>query len=793
VAVDMSEDLVSIEIDGQPLKAPRGSMLIEAADAAGIYIPRFCYHKKLSVAANCRMCLVEVEKVGKPLPACATPVTEGMKVRTRSPFAREAQRSVMEFLLINHPLDCPICDQGGECELQDLAMGFGGDVSRYREGKRVVKDKDIGPLIATDMTRCIHCTRCVRFGEEIAGVRELGATGRGEHMEIGTFVERTVDSEVSANVIDLCPVGALTSRPFRFAARSWEMTQHPAVSPHDAVGANLYVHVRRGELLRVVPRENEAVNETWIADRDRFSYLGLASEERLLAPMVRREGRWETVGWETALGVAAEGLRAVVAEHGPAALGGLAAPGSTVEELYLLQKLVRGLGSPNVDHRLREGDTSDQGRAPLFPGLGQPIVEVERIQAAVLVGFNLRKEQPLLGLRLRKAALRGARVWAIHPLDHPFSFELAGRMVVGPAGMLAALAGIARAAGAESPDAPVARLIADARPDATQKAAAEALLGAERATVILGDLAMAHPQASLLRGLARALTQRTQAVLGLLPAGGNAAGAWLAGAVPHRRAGGVQVESAGLSAHEMLAGGVKGYLLLGIEPALDCWDGRLAQSALAAARFRVVLASYGPEAWREHADVLLPVGTFVESAGTYVNAEGLWQGFQAAVVPPGEARPAWKVLRVLANYLALPGFAQATAVEVAAEVRAAVEAQQGPELETAWQPPAAGEASALMRIGELPIYAVDPVVRHSSALQATRDAATAVVRVNPGVASRLGLPAGGFARVSQGDGAVTLQVVVDEGVADGCAWVPCGIPATAGLGPAVGPMSLEKA
>jgi NADH-quinone oxidoreductase subunit G len=784
-------DLVNIEIDGRPLKARKGSMLIEAADAAGIYIPRFCYHKKLSIAANCRMCLVQVEKVGKPVPACATPVAEGMKVHTRSAFARQAQRAVMEFLLINHPLDCPICDQGGECELQDLAMGFGGDVSRYQEGKRVVKDKDIGPLIATDMTRCIHCTRCVRFGEEIAGVRELGATGRGEHMEIGTFIERTVDSELSANVIDLCPVGALTSKPFRFSARAWEISQHPAVAPHDAVGSNLYVHVRGGRVLRVVPRENDAVNETWISDRDRFSYLGLNTETRLTAPMVRRGGHLVAVDWETALAEIVRGLREVVARHGAGSIGALASPGSTLEELYLLQKLVRALGSQNVDHRLREVDTSDQGQAPLYPGLGMSIADLERVEGALLVGANPRKEQPLLGLRLRKAALRGGRIGAINPVDYPLHFPLSAKVVSGPQGMLEALAAVARAAGARAAG-PIAGLLQAARPAAEHEAMAALLRASGPAIILLGDLALAHPAASLLRALARAIAEVTPATVGLLATGGNAAGAWIAGAVPHRGPGGVRTPEPGLPAHQMLGKGMAGYLCLGVEPGLDCWDGALARRSLAAASFRVAMVAHADTEWRELADVVLPVAAFVETAGTYVNAEGRWQSFEAAVPPPGEARAAWKVLRVLANQLGLGGFDHVTADEVRGEVLATLGDRSSADADRAWVPPAPPAAGEVTRIGEVPIYATDPLVRRSEALQRTADAA-AVIRIAPDLSERLGLATGDLATVAQGDGSATLQVVVDDRVAQDCAVVPTGVPATAGLGPCLGPVSITRA
>ncbi|HHH35636.1 MAG TPA: NADH dehydrogenase (quinone) subunit G, partial [Gammaproteobacteria bacterium] len=442
---DIQQDLLNIEIDGRPLKARRGQMVIEVADAAGIDIPRFCYHKKLSIAANCRMCLVEVEKVPKPLPACATPVTEGMKVYTRSPRAIEAQRGTMEFLLINHPLDCPICDQGGECDLQEISIGYGRDHSEYGETKRVVPDKDIGPLIATEMTRCIHCTRCVRFGDEIAGVRELGATGRGENTRIGTYIEKAVSSELSGNVIDLCPVGALTSKPFRFTARAWEMEDRDSIAAHDCIGSNLRVKVRRGEVMRVDPRENEEVNECWLSDRDRFSYQGVNSSERLAQPMIRRDGQWETVDWSTALEFTARGLREVVAREGGDALGALVSPNATLEEMYLLQKLVRGLGSPHVDHRLRQQDYAADDHMPLFPSLGVALADLERLDAALLVGSHVRKEQPLAALRLRKAALAGGAVMFINPVAYEFNFPVHSNVAGSPAAMECHLAGVAKA------------------------------------------------------------------------------------------------------------------------------------------------------------------------------------------------------------------------------------------------------------------------------------------------------------------------------------------------------------
>ncbi len=792
----MSDDLVNIEIDGKPLKAAKGAMIIQAADAAGIQIPRFCYHKKLSVAVNCRMCLVEVTKIPKPVPACATPVAEGMQVFTHSEVARKAQKSVMEFLLINHPLDCPICDQGGECELQDVALGYGGDVSRFQERKRVVKDKNIGPLVATDMTRCIHCTRCVRFGEEIAGMRELGATGRGEDMEIGTYVARSVDSELSGNIIDLCPVGALTSKPFRFTARAWEMVQRDTIAPHDCVGSNLHVHIRGGRVMRVVPRENEAVNESWISDRDRFSYQGLNAEDRLTTPMIRRGEKWEATDWETALKFTADGLRKLIAGGGAGKLGALASPAATLEELFLLQKLVRGLGGANVDHRLRQADFSDQSEAPLFPWLGQSLAELENVDAALLVGSNLRKEQPLANHRLRKAALRGASVMLVNPLDYPFNYPIADKIIAAPAALVPALAGIAKALqGKSKQEGALAELLSGVRADKVQKAIAGHLKEAERATVLLGPTAMAHPRLSVLRALAGHIAEATGAALGYLPEGPNAAGAWLAGALPHRGPAGSATTAAGLDALAMLRQRLAGYVLLGVEPELDSWDAAAARAALAGSELNIVLSAYRSEEMQRYAHVLLPVAPFTETSGTFVNAEGRWQSFEGTVPPPGEARPAWKVLRVLGNQLDLAQFDYLASTDIRDEVRTLV-GDARPDNAGAWKEPEALDGAAhegLERIGETAVYGGDPVVRRAGALQRTAEAQRAGLRVNARLARKLKLADGGKAGVRQGEAEVVLPVAVDEGVPDGCVLLPGGIPESAGLGPLFGEIELTKA
>ncbi|MGH8304254.1 MAG: NADH-quinone oxidoreductase subunit NuoG, partial [Steroidobacteraceae bacterium] len=663
----MADDLVNIEIDGVPVKARKGEMIIRVTDAHGAYVPRFCYHDKLSVAANCRMCLVEVEKAPKPLPACATPVMEGMKVFTKSARAIGAQRAAMEFLLINHPLDCPICDQGGECELQDLAVGFGRDMSRYDERKRVVPDENLGPLIATDMTRCIHCTRCIRFTEEIAGIQELGMIGRGEHMKVRTYIESTVNHELAGNVIDLCPVGALVSKPYRFSARAWEMSSTPLISPHDPVGTNLFGHVLRGRLMRVVPRENEAINETWIADRDRFSYEGVYSPERLEHPLVRRGAEWVQTDWESALAQVAQGLRARAPD-----CGFLASSCGTLEELYLAGRIARGLNTHNIDHRLRQRDFRDQAADPVFPGLGMRIADVDSLSSLLLVGSNLRREVPILAHRVRTAARRGARVAMLNPAPFPYQFPLAAYLISAPAALVTDLAAIlaaaARATGTSVP-AHLALAVSQAQIGEAHEAAAGALLSGDKRAVWLGALAARHPAFVDLRSLAAALAQIAGATLGRLAEGGNGVGAYLAGAIPHREAGNKPVAQPGLSARDMLQRPLRAYVLVGgIEPSIDALDPD-SPRVLGKAEFVVAITPFAGEEVRRIAHVILPIGTFAESSGTYVNCEGLWQSQQGAAAPVGEARPGWKVLRVLGNLLNLEGFDYQSSEEVRDELR----------------------------------------------------------------------------------------------------------------------------
>lgn len=762
--------MVNIEIDGKKLQAREGAMLIEAADDAGIYIPRFCYHKKLSIAANCRMCLIEVEKVGKALPACATPVTDGMKIFTRSPRAIAAQKGVMEFLLINHPLDCPICDQGGECELQDIAMGYGADNSEYAETKRVVENKDFGPLIAGEMTRCIHCTRCVRFGEEIAGLKQMGATGRGEHMEIGTYVQLSLSSEMSGNIIDLCPVGALTSKPFRFTARAWEIAQRNSIAPHDCLGSNIKVHSFRNEVVRVVPNENEAINETWLSDRDRFSYEGLNSEERLTTPMIKIDGSWQEVDWDTALHKVCEGMSSIVSEKGADEIGAIASPTMTTEELYLLQKLLRGIGSNNIDHRLAESDFSGQEDAPLFPWLGQSIEELEQNDAVLLIGSNIRHDQPIAGHRIRKAAMRGSRIMCVNAVDFDFNFPVAAKKITSPARQLGELAAILKAVAEQTgSDLPAGldSLLGDIVVDDTHKKIATELNAAAEATLLLGHDAFAHGQFSALRAIAAQIAKLSSSKLGFLSDGSNSAGAWLAGAVPHRAAGAQSLSTIGKNLKQMLHGDLAGYFLLGLEPELDCAESAQALAAMQQARFVVTMNAFCNDAMKQYSDVMLPITPFTETSGTFVNAEGRWQSFDGVVEPRGEARPAWKILRVLGNLFDCDGFEYVSSREVLDEVKSCV-AEISVNNDIAWKCPdsIADEAKGMHSIVDRPMYADDCLVRRATSLQQVAKSHQFAIRVNQSVASKIGLSNGEQAMAKNNSIEITLPIIIDERVPD---------------------------
>ena len=776
--------MINLEIDGKPVQVSPGSTVMDAAHKLGIYVPHFCYHKKLSIAANCRMCLVQVEKAPKPLPACATPVAEGMKAYTHSEMAVNAQKAVMEFLLINHPLDCPICDQGGECQLQDLAVGYGPSGSRYQEAKRVVFHKEIGPLVsAEEMARCIQCTRCVRFGQEIAGVMELGMIGRGEHSEIVAFVGRTVDSELSGNMIDVCPVGALTSKPFRYAARTWELSRRKSVSPHDALGSNLIVQVKNDRVMRVLPLENEAVNECWISDKDRFSYEALASEERLTAPMIRRDGEWASVDWKTALEFVATGLREAAARHGGAALGTLVSPHSTLEEMALAARVTRALGSDNVDFRLRQSDFRGDGHGAGIPWLGLPIAEISALQRVLVVGSFLRKDHPLIAQRLRQAAKKGAAVSLLHSVADDPLLPIAHSCVVAPSLLPRALAEIVVAAARDAGSAVPAELDG-IEPSATAGAIAASLAGGERKAILLGNQAEQHPDASQLLALAQILSGLTGATLGCLGEAANSVGGHVAGALP---------QAGGLDALGMLADPRRAYLLLHAEPALDCANPVAARTALEQADFVAVLSSF--KHGSEYADVLLPVSPFTETAGTFVNCEGRVQRFNGVVKPLGDARPAWKVLRVLGSLLGLPGFEFET-IEGARALVPVPDAELAGRLANGTRVALATPSSAAQgteRVADVPIHFADPLVRRAASLQRSADAAPPRARMSAQTLQQLGVAEGDRVRVRQGRGEAVLVAAVDAAVAAGVVRIAAAHPSTSTLEGLSGPITVSRA
>jgi len=785
--------MINIEIDGKRVEVESGSTVIEAAHQLGIYIPHFCYHKKLSIAANCRMCLVQVEKAPKPLPACATPVAEGMKVYTASDMAIKAQKGVMEFLLINHPLDCPICDQGGECELQDQAVGYGGGASRYHEEKRVVVHKDIGPLVsAEEMSRCINCTRCVRFGQEIAGVMELGQAFRGEHAEIMTFVDGTVNSELSGNMIDLCPVGALTSKPFRYSARTWELSRRKSVSPHDSLGSSLAVQVKNNRVMRVLPIENEAVNECWLSDKDRFSYEGLNSGERLTRPMIKQGGKWQEVEWQAALEYVANGLRQVANGAGAEHIGALATPHSTLEELYLLQKLVRGLGSNNVDYRLRQSDFSADGKQAGAPWLGMAVADLNNVDRFLLVGSFLRKDHPLLAHRIRQAVKKGAQASVVHAADDDLLMPLAHKAIVAPAEMTAVLAQVLQALAAAKQitlDAGVQQLVQAATPCATAQAIASSLAGGERVAVLLGNFAQQHPQAAQLQLLAQHIAALSGGRFGFLGEAANSVGGHLAQAVPFAASG------AGMNVAAMLAAPRKAYILLNVEAELDTHNPQQALAAMAAADMVVALSAYKHHAL-DYADVLLPIAPFTETSGTFVSTEGRVQSFKGAVKPLGETRPAWKVLRVLGNLLNVSGFEYDSSEAARDEALGGVDVagKLNNTLQTgAILNPQSAILSGLQRVSDVPLYAADAVVRRATALQHTRDAATPQVIMHGEELAKLGVETGDQVKVSQGEGSVKLAIMADDKQPRGTARVAAGHAATAALGAMFGTITVERA
>ena len=781
--------MINLEIDGKAVQVENGATVMEAANQIGTFIPHFCYHKKLSIAANCRMCLVQVEKAPKPLPACATPATEGMKVQTNSEYAKTAQKGVMEFLLINHPLDCPICDQGGECQLQDLAVGYGGSASRYQEEKRVVVNKNLGPLISTDMTRCIHCTRCVRFGQEVAGVMELGQAGRGEHSEILAFVGNTVDSELSGNMIDLCPVGALTSKPFRYTARSWELSRRKSVAPHDSLGANLVVQVKQDRVMRVLPLENDATNECWISDKDRFSYEGLNVEDRLTKPMMKVGEIWSEVEWSIALQAAAEALKQVKGKHGAESIAALASPHQTLEELYLLNKLVRGLGSNNIDTRLRQVDTSADGKFAGVRWLGMKLAEIDTLQSVLVVGSTLRKEHPLIANRLRQATKKGLQVNLVHVADDELLMKVANKAVVRPGDLVVTLGAIAKTLvemkNASLPGE-VANAIAGIAISVEARAIAQNLADKEKTAVFLGNVAQHHPQFTLLHVLAQEIARLSGGTFGFLSEAANSVGAAVVGAEPGKE---------GFCAQGMVCQPRKAYLLMGVEPE-DCYDPRATIAALRAADFVIALATFKGDV-ADYADIVLPIAPFTETAGTFINAEGRVQSFNGVVKPLGETRPAWKVLRVMGNLLELPGFEQENVNAIRSEIADDLQVFANGKLNntiSGIKVEIAPASIGIERVGEVPIYSADPLVRRATSLQKTADARK-VKRawLATDVAAKLGVSNGMDVRVTQDGNSVTLTAAIDAGLAAGCVRVAAALPQTATLGPMFGSITVEKA
>ena len=779
--------MVEVEIDGRKVEVSPGSMVMDAAAKLDIYVPHFCYHKKLSIAANCRMCLVEVEKAPKALPACATPVTQGMVVRTASEKAKQAQKAVMEFLLINHPLDCPICDQGGECQLQDLAVGYGGSASRYDEPKRVVFHKSLGPLVsAEEMSRCIHCTRCVRFGQEIAGQMELGMAGRGEHSEILSFVDKTVDHELSGNMIDLCPVGALTSKPFRYAARTWELSRRRSVAGHDSLGSNIVVQVKNHQVLRVLPLENEAVNECWLSDRDRFSYEGLYAADRLTRPMLKQGGQWREVEWADAIDYVVHALTQVKAGHGAASIGALASPNATLEELFLLGRLMRGLGSDNIDHRLRQSDFSADAARSGARWLGMPVAQIDTLDRLLLVGSFLRKDHPLLSARVRAAARKGCQVSVVHGADDDLLMPVASRAIVAPDAWADMLAQIATAvAELKSVAAPVAGIAVGE----TARRIAASLAGGERVAVLLGNAALQSPQAAQIEAWAQWIAQATGAVFGVIGEAANSVGAQLVDAQPR---------NGGLDARAMLEQPRRAYLLWNLEPEYDTANPALTLSALASAETVIAFSAYRNGAM-EYADAILPIAPFLETSGTFVNAEGRAQSFNGAVRPLGDARPGWKVLRVIGAQLGLPGFDLDTPEAVRAALPSLAADRLGGRSSLAPQAPQAHQSTGggLQRLTDVPVNFSDALVRRAQSLQKTADARAPRASANARTLAAAGLSAGDKARVRQAvlgnEVAALLEVALDDRLPDGVVRVPAGHAATSTLGPMFGAVRLERA
>jgi NADH-quinone oxidoreductase subunit G len=788
----------TFQINGRSVSVLGPGSIIETADQLGIYIPRFCYHKKLSVVANCRMCLVEVQGLPKPVPACSTPIAPNMNIFTRSAKVKAAQQAVMEFLLINHPLDCPICDQGGQCELQDLAMQYGRDRSDFAESKRVVPNDDLGSLIATEMTRCIQCTRCVRFGSEVAGKMELGAVGRGENMQITTYVKQPLQSELSGNMIDVCPVGALTSKPFRFKARAWELRSIPSIAPHDCLGSHVYLHTQDQQVMRVVPRENEEINEVWLSDRDRYSYLGVTSHERLQQPMVKRNGAWHSLDWSSALYEAAASLKKALA-HDKTQLGGVISPSATLEEMYLFQWLCRGLGSSNIDHRLHEVDMADQHDLPRTPYSEISIRDLEQCEVVLLVGANIQREQPLLITRLRKLVAKGGCVMSINCVDYNFSFEIAHKRIIPPDQLAQQIDLLVEYLKRNDLDA------VDIKGTQPLMSIAKRLSTAKRAAILVGAVARNHPQASDIRYGVSQLTKMTGACAMHLTEGANSTGAWIAGAVPHRLAGGAPLlaNAQGMALQSMIQKRLKAYLLFGIEPTRDCANPAQVQAALTQADCIIACSAFMTPDLLSNAQLLLPIHCFGENAGTFVNLEGKWQSFEAAIPSAGESRAGWQVLQALGNCLNIQGSDCPTVQAVCDTLKAKISSfQECPPPTNAHEAisPARlpinhrdeGDKLQLMRITEWPLYRGDSLVRQAPSLQQSGGCEAVGAYMHTVCANRFGLQPLQKIRLHQPEGiSGWLPVIIENGIPDSCVWTPAGYAETSTLGDSFGPIAIE--
>lgn len=761
--------MATIDIDGHKIEVNDGETIIEAADREGIFIPRFCYHQKLSVAANCRMCLVQVGDGQKPAPACATPVKEGMEVSTQSTVAVEAQKAVMEFLLINHPLDCPVCDQGGQCELQDLSMGYGADLSQFDSPKRAVADPELGPLISTEMTRCIHCTRCVRFGQEIAGMPELGVMHRGEDAAITTYVQHTVKSELSGNMIDVCPVGALTSKPFRFKARAWELTENQGIAPHDCLGSNIRLGVLRNQLLRITPGHNETINEVWISDRDRFSYQGIHSQQRVLQPMIKKEGAWQSVEWSTAFKEVIRRLNYHV-HKAPNEIGVISSPQATLEEQYLLQKWARGLGIANIDHRIKQMDFSQDDHAPIYPKSSLTPAEIAQQKTVLLVGSNVRKEQPIASLKVRQAWQNDAQVMAVNVKNYDFNFELTQKIIAKPQDLLQHVGGITKAVLDYSgqTNSNLQALLDEVVPTESESAIAQQLL-AKAGAIMIGQDVLHHPQAHAIQQLLAQLATLTQSHIVPLTEGPNSAGSWIAGMLPHRGPVNQSSVNQGLNCSQMWAQQLSAYVLMGVEPELDCAYSRDALNALQACNNVIMLTDFATEAVKQYADIILPIASFGETSGTYVNMAGEWQSFRGVVEPKGEARPAWKVLRVLGNFAELEGFDYTSSQQVYDELYQKYQSvEQASSLNWHGLPSSLVkpkvDSSAMEFIKEVPIYSTDRLTRQSKPLQGMpMEGSDVVVKANQATVDELKCEPGELVSLTQDNqDTINLPIQIDN-------------------------------